>query len=205
MRFMVVMALALAPLVAAPARAEVAPDLLVQGVTREVQDSIRDRKAEFQANPGRFESYLDEVLTPCFDVEYIGRLVLGKYARGASAEQKRRFQVAFKQLLFRNYASAMLEHGDSVRTEWRALRPVGAEADVTVDSRVYGSSGRSVAVNFELHRVGSSWKIYDIAIENLSLVTSFRAQVTSLVRKSGLDETIHRLESGQGLVAPSSS
>jgi phospholipid transport system substrate-binding protein len=149
-----------------------------------------------------FHAALDQLLTPYFDVEYIGRLVLGKHARGASDEQKQRFREAFKQVLFRSYASAMLEHSDTVKTEWQPARIAEGATEAEVNSRVIGHTGRTLAVRFSLRQSAAGWKVYDISIENLSLITNFRAQVASLIRARGLDDAIQSLEHGQLFAAP---
>ena len=105
-------------------------------------------------------------------------------------------------MLMRSYANSMLENYDSVKAEWQPLRMAADATDVTVNSKLLRQQGSPIAVGFQMHIAGGEWRIYDILIENLSLISNFRAQFAAEIKKTGLDAVIARMESGENLVQP---
>jgi phospholipid transport system substrate-binding protein len=141
---------------------------------------------------------------PHFDVPYIGRLVLGRNSKTATDEQRTRFQNAFKDMLIRSYANALLEYNDSVKADWQPLRMAADTTDVTVNSTLLRQGKAPVPVGFVMHLVQNDWKIYDITVENISLVINFRGQMNEEIKKNGLDSVITRMESGDYSPKPKS-
>jgi phospholipid transport system substrate-binding protein len=175
---------------------------VVKTATEQLQNEIKKHQAEFKADPNKFYSVVDRVATPNFDLPYITQLILGKHGRSASPEQKQRFQAAFKDMLIRSYANALLEYGAQVKTEWLPMRMAAGAEETTVQSKVIRPSGAPVPMGFTMHKVGEDWKIYDITVDNISLITGFRGQVTSAIKNSSLDDVIKQFEQGTTLAAP---
>lgn len=181
---------------AAPA---VAPDAVVKGTTEKLQTLIAENHAKYKADLPSFYKVVDDIVVPHFDQRYIAQLVLARNWKAASDEQRQRFQDAFKNMLIRAYANSMLDNYDSVKAEWQPLRMAADATDVTVNSKLLRKQGPPIAVGFLMHVEGGEWRIYDILIENLSLVSNFRAQFAAEIKKSGLDKVIARMESGDNL------
>lgn len=175
-----------------------APDTVLKEGTEQLRTLIAQNHAAYRADLPSFYKAVDEVVVPYFDAPYIARIVLASHYRQASKEQRARFQEAFKNMLIRSYANAMLENHSSVKLEWKPVRAAADATDVTVNSVLLREQGQQpVSVGFSLHLVGEDWKVYDIVIENISLVTNFRGQFNNEIRKSGLDAVIARMEAGQ--------
>lgn len=174
-----------------------APDKVVQETTVQIQQLLRDNQAKYKADNKLYYKVVNDVIVPHFDVPYIGRLVLGRNAKTATDEQRTRFQNAFKDMLIRSYANALLDNYDSVKVEWKPLRLDANATDVVVNSALLRDGKPPVPVGFAMRLVNNDWKIYDITVENISLVINFRSQINEEIKKNGLDSVITRMESGQ--------
>jgi len=180
--------------------APVPPDEVVKTTTERLQKEIAAREKEFKADQGKLYAFVDEIIVPKFDTKYIAQLILARHWKGASEDQRKRFQAAFKDMLVHSYANALVEYHTQVKAEWQPLRMAPDATDVTVQSRLVRGNGKPpLPIGFAMRLKDDEWKVYDIVIENLSLVTSFRSQINSEIKRTSLDALIQRLESGQKL------
>ena len=190
----------LALMIAGTALAEpVPPDEVVKKTTEQLQTEIGKREKEFRAKPDKLYAYVEQVIVPKFDTRYIAQLILARHWRAANDDQRARFEVAFRNMLVHSYANALLDHFDSVKAEWQPLRMEPDAKDVTVQSRLLRDGKPPLPIGFAMRLKDGEWKVYDIVVENLSLVTSFRSQVNSEVKRTSVDALITKLESGQKL------
>jgi phospholipid transport system substrate-binding protein len=190
---------ALAGLSLPAAAAPVPPDEVVKTTTERLQKEIASREQEFRADQKKLYAFVDEVIVPKFDTKYIAQLILARHWKNASDEQRKRFQAAFKDMLVHSYANALVEYHTQVKAEWQPLRMAPDATDVTVTSRLLREGKPPLPIGFAMRLKDGEWRVYDIVIENLSLVTSFRGQINSEIKRSSLDALIQRLESGQKL------
>lgn len=192
-------ALFAASAVAAP----VPPDEVVKETTSRLQNEIHKREKEFRADPQKLYAFVDQVIVPKFDSRYIAQLILARHWKTATEDQRARFERAFKNMLVNSYADALVEYHNSVKAEWQPLRMAPDAKDVTVQSKLLRSNGKPpLPIGFAMRLKGDEWKVYDIIIENLSLITSFRSQINSEIKRTGLDALIQKLEAGQTIVPP---
>jgi len=175
------------------------PDQVVKQTTERLSQEIRKRQAEFKAKPKVFYAVVDDLIVPKFDQRYIAQLVMGRNWRDASEAQRTRFTEAFKNQLIRTYADSMLEYNDQIRAEWLPLRLESGATDAIVKSKLIRKDAPPVAIGFSLRLKDEGWKIYDITVENISLISSFRGQANSAIQDSGIDGFIDKLEAGQFL------
>lgn len=175
--------------------APVAPDVAIKDTTEKMRVMISANHATYTKDKAQFYALVDEVLVPRFDVLYISQLVLGKTWRTATPEQRNRFQTAFKNSLIRNYADALLQNYDTVEAKWQPLRLAAEANDATVKCDLLRKNGPPVQLSFAMREIDGDWKVYDVIIENLSLITNFRSQFNAEVKKNGLDALIQRIES----------
>ncbi|SFF47294.1 phospholipid transport system substrate-binding protein [Fontimonas thermophila] len=191
------LALLSAALIATATWAAEAPDEMVKRVSSQLQSLIAQNHAAYKADLNKFYATVDDVVVPHFDVPFIARSVLARNWRDASEEQRTRFAQAFKDMLIRSYANALLEYHDSVEAQWKPLRLAPETSDAVVHSALIRKDGKPpVNLSFAVHKVGDEWKIYDIIVENISLVQNFRGQFHAEIKRSGLDAVIARMESG---------
>lgn len=174
-----------------------APDVVIKDAVSTVRSLISENAETYRSDSEAFYAMIEREIVPHFDMPYIARLTLGRHARGASPDQRRRFATAFKDTLMRTYADAMLEYNSAVETEFLPLRAADDAERVTVETRLVVEEGDPIPVGFVMHQVDGDWLIYDISVEGISLITNFRAQFNQRIRESGLDKLIERLEAGQ--------
>jgi phospholipid transport system substrate-binding protein len=176
------------------------PEQLVEDSAKRMLMELDANRAMYTKDPAKLDSLVANVLLPNFDSEYAARLVLGQSWRTATADQRKRFVDAFYHSLLRNYGNALLNFtGDNFTILPYKGDPGDTQA--TVRTEVKKSSGEKVAVNFSLHKTDSGWKAWDVVIEGISYVKSFRTDFASEIQQKGLDEVISRLEK-EGTVRP---
>lgn len=169
------------------------PGQLIDSAAKAMLTDLDANRAEYRRDPAKIHALVDRVLLPHFDTEYSGRLVLGKHWTTATAEQRQHFVAAFYHSLLNNYGTALLDFtGDRLKVYPYKGEP-GATA-ATVRTLVRKDDGNTVAVNYSLHRTDKGWMAWDVIIEGISYVKSFRDDFSSEIDQKGLDALIKRLE-----------
>ena len=169
------------------------PQELVKETTDQTLSRLQRDRAALQQNPDGIYDLVKEIITPHFDFIRISAWVLGKYWRTASKEQKLRFITAFRTLLVRTYGVVLLDYTEQ-ELRYLPLRDDPASGDVTVRTEVIQPNGEAVSINYRLYLNNGAWKVYDISVEGVSLVTNFRTSFATEIKQSGLDTLIQRLE-----------
>lgn len=188
---------ALAVAGAAAADAPQAPDVALKNTTDQIRSMIKDHYSEYRADPNKFYKAVDEVVVPRFDLPYIAKLVLGANYRTATPDQRTRFASAFKDMLVHAYATAMLDNYNSAKITWDAPRMEANGGDGSIGSHLVKDSGQNFDIVFRVHQVNNDWLVYDLVVDNVSLVFNFRTQLNSEIRKGGLDDVIARMVKGE--------
>ena len=177
---------------AAPSAQEV-----VMSTSDQVIARLKTQDKEANSDPVRVHALVDEVVVPHFDFVRMSKLVLGKNWRGAELEQKKRFVEEFRKFLIRTYAKALEEYTD----EEILYHPVRAEDDaerVTVKTEVIRSGGPSIPIDYRMYRKDMNWKVFDVLVDGISLVSTHRGSFAAEIRKSGLDGLIEELVARNG-------
>ena len=185
----------------APNASTLSPQQLVENSAKRMLQELDANRAMYKADPAKLDALVGNVLLPNFDTEYAARLVLGQSWRTATPEQRKRFVDAFYHSLLRNYGAALV---DFTADRFVVLPYKGDPGDTTatVRTEVKRSSGDKVPVNFSLHKTPDGWKAWDVVIEGISYVKSFRTDFAAEIQQKGLDDVINRLEK-EGRVGPS--
>jgi phospholipid transport system substrate-binding protein len=180
---------------AAPAPAATGPGELIEAKAQEMLDELSKNRAAYKKDPSKVRALVDRVLLPHFDTQYSARLVLGRHWRTATAQQRERFIAAFYNSLLDNYGSALTEFtGERLRV---FPTKVAAGADqATVRTEVKRDNGTRVPVNYRMRKTPQGWKAWDVSIEGISYVKSFREDFGAEIDQKGLDAVITRLERG---------
>ena len=179
------------------------PQELVENSAKKMLAELDANRAMYKGDPKKLDALVGNVLLPNFDTEYSARLVLGQYWKTATPEQRKRFVDAFYHSLLRNYGAALI---DFTGDRFIILPYKGDPGDTTatVRTEVKRSSGDKVPVNFSLRKTPEGWKAWDVVIEGISYVKSFRTDFASEIQQKGLDDVITRLEK-EGKVGPNSA
>ncbi|MDT0497445.1 ABC transporter substrate-binding protein [Algiphilus sp. W345] len=174
------------------------PDEIIRSATESAREQINENYETYKTDRHAFYTMIDETVVPRFDVKYISQLVLARNYRSATPEQRSRFTDAFQTMIVRSYADALLEYYDDVDIEWAPLRMAEDATDASVGAKIMRNNGQPIPLDFRVHKTDDGdWKIYDIAVENISVVSNFRAQFAQEVKKNGLDSLIAKLENLQ--------
>jgi phospholipid transport system substrate-binding protein len=168
------------------------PQALIQETSDELKTLLAAERERLRQDPAYVEEMADRILGPRVDFSRVSALVLGKYWRQASPEQRQAFSREFKRLLVRTYATTFLEF-DDWEIRFQPMPPGAGDTDVTVRTEVIHSAGPPVAVLYRLRRDDQGWKAYDVVIEGVSLVTNYRSSFAREVRRHGMDRLIERI------------
>ena len=160
--------------------------------TERVVAELRENQLRLRQNPDELYELAREIILPHIDFVAISRWILGRYWRKASKGQKIRFVKAFRVLMVRTYAQALLEyHGTPI--QFLSAKAVDEDA-VTVRAVVLAGSGSRIPIVYSVHHRKGRWQVYDIRIDGISLVINYRGSFTAEVRKKGLEAVIAELE-----------
>jgi phospholipid transport system substrate-binding protein len=169
------------------------PSQLIESSANVMLKSIDQNRAQFRKDPSGLYQLVGETLLPHFDTAYAAQRVLGVHWRNASTEQRERFVRAFYESLLYTYGDAMIDFSaDRLRV---LPTKVDAAADkATVRTQVKRSNGTPVDVFYTMRKVDGAWKAWDVVIDGISYVKSYREDYAAEVQQKGLDAVIARLE-----------
>lgn len=189
-RFGMVILFAVAPVFGVSA-ADVDPSTLVKSNTDEVLSAIKqskDKRALYEM--------AEQKVSPHFDFQVMTRLALGRSWREASPDQQRKLESAFRGLLVRTYTTAFGQlNASDIAVDVKPAPVKAGQDDVTVRTVARQSGKQPVAIDYRMARGANGWKVVDVMIENLSLVTSYRDSFAAEVGRSGIDGLIKSIES----------
>lgn len=192
------LALLLAGTTAAPAFAQAtnaatAPEALVRTVTNDVMAAIRGDAALQAGDRDKALALAEQKVLPHVDFAQAARLAVGRHWNAATPEQRMRIADRFRALLIRTYSSAIGTYeGQAMRV--LPLRAAAGEDDVTVRNQFLSPGRPPVAIDYAMRRGPDGWKIYDITVEGVSLVLTYRSQFDREVRAGGIDGLLRKLE-----------
>jgi len=172
--------------------AELSADDLVKQTAEDVLATIKNDKDIQAGNQQKIFALAEEKILPNFDFDRVCRMVLGKNWKSASPEQQATFQKEFRSLLLRTYATALGKYKNQV-IEYKPLRAEPGAKNVSVKTQILQPGGQPIAVDYSLVKGDSGWKVYDIVIESVSLVTNYRSQFSNEIRTNGLDSLNKKL------------
>lgn len=165
---------------------------LVKRTSERMLSTLQARRAEVDRNPSLIYGMVDSIVAPHFDFERITQGAVGQYWRQASPNQQKALVDAFKQVLIRTYARSLLNYsGQEIR--YLPVRPGSRDSTVTVSTEVQDSGGPPVPVDYRLYNNSGRWKVYDVVIDNASLVGNYRSSFAAEVRRGGIDGLIAKL------------
>ena len=174
------------------AHAEISADELVKQTADDVLASIKNDKDIQAGNQQKIFALAEEKILPNFDFDRVCRMVLGKNWKAATPDQQAVFQKEFRSLLLRTYATALGKYKNQV-IEYKPMRAEPDAKNVSVKTQILQPGGQPIAVDYSLVKVEGGWKVYDIVIESVSLVTNYRSQFSNEIRTNGLDSLNKKL------------
>lgn len=172
---------------------DMAPDVLIKSVSGEVLEIVRADKDIQSGNAKKAADLVEKKIAPNFDFVHMTRLALGRDWRQANAEQQKALANEFQILLVRTYSRALTEYKNQT-IDVKPLVLKAGETDVKVRSEIKQPGAKSIQLDYYLQKNNASWKIYDIEVAGISLVTNYRESFASEVRNSGIDGLLKSLQ-----------
>jgi phospholipid transport system substrate-binding protein len=186
------------------ASAQEAPDQLVKRVSEEVLDIVRKDKDIRNGNTDKVIALVDQKVLPHFNFRHMTALALGKDWRKATPEQQQRLTTEFRTLLVRTYSNALNSYRDQ-KIVYKPFKMNAGDTDVLVRVEVTEPGHQPVQIDYNLEKLDDGWKVYDVVVAGISLITNYRDQFGQEVRNGGIDGLIatiaaknRSLEAGKG-------
>ncbi|MDH5572848.1 MAG: ABC transporter substrate-binding protein [Gammaproteobacteria bacterium] len=179
---------------------QMSPDRILEQATREMVAALQTHRSEIVADNTRLYPLIEDILLPHLDIITTSRLVLGKYWQDASKQQKLQFIREFRNLMIRFYGTALGEYlGEhEIKNEMIRFMPLNESLDkneITVHSEVIPPSGDKVAVYYRMQNTRNGWKVFDVTVSGVSLITTYRTSFAVEIKQKGLDGLISSLAS----------
>jgi phospholipid transport system substrate-binding protein len=179
-------ALPFAPAIAQDAQA---PDVLVKGVTQDVIAIVKQDKDIQSGNTKKTIALVEEKVLPHFNFTRMTALAMGVNWRKATPDQQKLLVEQFRTLLVRTYSTALTSYRNQT-IEFKPLRAQANDTDVMVRSEVRQSGAEPVGIDYSMEKTPAGWKVYDVVVGGVSLVTTYRDTFANEVRNNGVDGLI---------------
>lgn len=185
-------ALSLAAIGPAAFAQDVAPDVLVKSVATEVLEIVRSDKEILAGNQKRIMDLAEEKVLPHFNFARMTALAMGPSWRRATPDQQKRVVEQFRTLLVHTYSSGLAAYRNQT-IDYKPLRSKPADTEVIVRSEIRQSGAQAIPIDYNMEKTDSGWKVFDVAIGGVSLVTTYRETFSQEVRANGIDGLINTL------------
>lgn len=175
------------------AAATVMPDALVKETTDKLLSELTSNRKVLMEDNSKLYKLVDELVLPHFDFERMSRLVLGKHWRSANDQQRDQFVEQFKNLLVRTYATALFEYTGQ-KIVYKPFRLKQGATLAVVKTEILQQEGPKIPFHYSLKLDESGvWKIFDIRVDGISLVTNYRTSYGQMIQNNGIDSLISSL------------
>ncbi len=168
------------------------PDALIRQVTEEVLSIVRQDKDIQNGNTRKAIELVEAKVLPHFNFQRMTALAMGRDWNKANPEQKTRLSEEFKTLLVRTYSNALTGYRDQ-KIRYKPTRMQGDATDVVVKTEIHQSGGKPIQLDYSLEKQAEGWKVYDVIVAGVSLVTNYRDTFNQEVRANGVDGLIQML------------
>jgi len=169
-----------------------APDALIKSVSSEVLTIVRQDKDIQSGNTQRVIQLVEQKVLPHFNFARMTQLAVGRDWNKATPEQKKQLISEFRNLLVRTYSNALTAYKNQT-IEYKPLKFLPADTDLTVKTQVNQPGGKPIKIDYNVEKLADGWKVYDVVIADVSLVTNYRETFAQEVRNGGVDGLIKAL------------
>ena len=180
----------------AAAATQESPSQLVFANTRRVLSTLETRRAEFNKNRTALQQFINAEFSAGFDRDYAARQVLGRHGRGASDADVKLFADALADNLMSRYGSSLLDFNTELRVKMKSETQLPRGLGVKVSSELQRSGGDSIPVDYLMRQSGGTWKIFDVIVEGVSYVQTFRQQFDSPLQTKSIVQIAAELRAG---------
>lgn len=176
------------------------PISIVNQTASNILDELNANRAAYSADPQKLRAVVREDLLPLLDLEYSARLILGKSARSASPEQISSFSQAMSNVLINRYADGLLGFRSSDQLEVLPLKGDNNEKVTRVRTRIKLDNGGHAPVDYAFRKTDAGWKAFDVTVEGISYVMTFRNQIGPRVEADGIDKVTADILAGNVVI-----
>ena len=181
----------------AAAKMQGSPSQLVLDNSQRVLTTLEKRRAEFTKNRGALRAFINSEFNAMFDRDYAARQVLGRHGRGASDADVKLFADALADNLMQRYGSSLLDFNTQLRVRVKSETPLPRGIGVKVSSEMLRQGGEPIPVDYLMRRSGSQWKVFDVMVEGVSFVQTFRQQFDNELTNKSIRQVATELRKGQ--------
>ena len=172
------------------------PVTIVEETTSSIFQTLDSRRDEFAADPAALRAMVRNDLLPLIDLEYSARLILGKQGRGLSEAQLSAFSNAMSDVLINRYADGLLEFRSDEQVEVLPMKGGNSEKLTRVRTRIKLDNGGYAPVDYSFRKTEDGWKAFDVMVEGISYVITFRNQIAPRVEAEGIEKVTAEIRAG---------
>jgi phospholipid transport system substrate-binding protein len=172
------------------------PIVIIEETTAGILGTLDAQRDEFTADPALLRDVVREDLLPLLDLDYSARLILGKAGRGVSPEQLDAFAQAMSNVLVNRYADGLLEFRSDDQVEVLPMKGNNTEKLTRVRTRIKLENGGYAPVDYAFRKTETGWKAFDVTVEGISYVMTFRNQISPRVQADGIDKVTEEILAG---------
>jgi phospholipid transport system substrate-binding protein len=177
-----------------PAQAtEMQPDELIKSTSEKVLSTLEQNREKYKQQPDEINQLVTDIILPHLDFRAMSKLALGKNWRSATEDQQNRFVDAFKDMLIRTYSKSLTEYAGQEIVFLPYRPPAEGKRTVTVQTQIKQDSGPVIPIDYRLRIKDNIWKVYDIKIDGISLVTNYRNTFAADINQLGMEGLIKKL------------
>jgi phospholipid transport system substrate-binding protein len=171
---------------------DTAPDELVRKSTTDVLAMLRADKELAAGNPAKVEALANEKILPYFNFQRMTQLAVGRSWREATDEQKTALINEFRRLLVRTYSSSLSQFKNQT-IEVRPLKVAAGDTEVVVKTLIAQSGAQGIPIDYSMEKSKDGWKVFDVLIDGVSLVTNYRSSFSTEIKNGGIDGLVKSL------------
>ncbi|HET6565048.1 MAG TPA: ABC transporter substrate-binding protein [Xanthomonadales bacterium] len=176
------------------------PVSIVKQTAADILADLNANRDAYTADPEQLRAVVRKDLLPLLDLEYSARLILGKAARSASEEQVQAFSEAMSNVLINRYADGLLQFRSSDQLEVMPLKGDNSEKNTRVRTRIKLDNGGHAPVDYAFRKTDEGWKAFDVTVEGISYVITFRNQIGPRVEADGIDKVTADILAGNVVI-----
>lgn len=172
------------------------PQSIIEETSARIFTILDGRREEYIADPTLLQELVSEELLPLMDLDYSARLILGKSGKGVSAAQLEAFSEAMSQVLINRYAGGLLEFKSDKQIEVLPMKGNNTDKLTRVRTRIKLDKGGFAPVDYAFRKTDKGWKAFDVTVEGISYIITFRNQIAPRVEADGIDQVTEEILAG---------
>lgn len=174
-----------------------APQAMIRQTTDQVLTQLKSDQQALLAHPQQIHGFIEQYLLPHFDFQRMSQWVLGRYWRTATPQQRSAFVKQFENLLINTYGNALNSYSGQTISYQPTLHQPDGEAVVRTELHD-PNGGPAIPIDYRLYNDNGQWKVFDLSIDNVSLVTNYRQTFAPQIQMNGLDDLIRQMARHNG-------